>query len=26
LCKVPEWFPGFPLEAETDEVRSYCKS
>ena len=25
LCKVPEWFKGFPLEAETDVVRSYCK-
>jgi len=25
LCTVPDWFAGFPLEAETDVVRSYCK-
>jgi hypothetical protein len=25
LCKVPEWFAGFPLEADANEVRSYCK-
>ena len=23
---VPPWFDGFPLDAEADEVRSYCKS
>lgn len=26
LCTVPEWFAGFPLEAETKTERSYCKS
>jgi DNA polymerase len=26
LCTVPDWFKGFPLEAEADEVRSYCKN
>lgn len=26
LCTVPEWFAGFPLEAETKIERSYCKS
>lgn len=26
LCEVPDWFKGFPLEAEADQVRSYCKS
>lgn len=26
LCQVPKWFPGFPLSAETDVVRSYCKN
>lgn len=26
LCTVPEWFKGFPLDATTDVVRSYCKS
>lgn len=26
LCVVPEWFEGFPLSAETDVVRSYCKN
>lgn len=26
LCTVPDWFDGFPLDAETDVVRSYCKS
>ena len=26
LCTVPEWFKGFPLEAETKIERSYCKS
>jgi hypothetical protein len=26
LCTVPDWFKGFPLSAETDVVRSYCKS
>lgn len=26
LCTVPDWFAGFPLDAQTDEVRSYCKS
>ena len=25
LCSVPDWFAGFPLEAEADVVRSYCK-
>lgn len=25
MCDVPEWFEGFPLEAEADIVRSYCK-
>ena len=26
LCTVPEWFKGFPLSAETDIARSYCKT
>ena len=26
MCSVPEWFEGFPLEAEADVVRSYCKN
>jgi DNA polymerase bacteriophage-type len=26
LTKVPEWFVGFPLGADTDIVRSYCKN
>lgn len=26
MCCVPDWFKGFPLEAEADSVRSYCKS
>lgn len=26
MCKVPEWFKGFMLDADADEVRSYCKS
>ena len=26
LCSVPEWFAGFPLEAETHQEKSYCKS
>jgi DNA polymerase len=25
LCCVPDWFAGFPLEAEANEVSSYCK-
>lgn len=25
LCTVPAWFRGFPLDAATDIVRSYCK-
>lgn len=25
MCSVPDWFEGFPLEAEADSVRSYCK-
>jgi DNA polymerase len=26
LCTVPDWFKGFPLSADADEVRSYSKS
>lgn len=26
MCLVPAWFAGFPLDAETDTVLSYCKS
>lgn len=26
LCHVPDWFQGFPLDAEADEVRSYTKN
>ena len=26
MCSIPPWFEGFPLEAEADIVRSYCKS
>ena len=26
MCSIPPWFEGFPLEAEADVVRSYCKS
>jgi DNA polymerase len=26
LCTVPDWFKGFPLDAQTETVRSYCKS
>ena len=26
LCTVPEWFKGFPLDADTNIERSYCKS
>jgi len=26
MCSIPHWFEGFPLEAEADVVRSYCKS
>ena len=26
LCKVPDWFEGFPLAADAKTVRSYCKS
>lgn len=26
MCSVPEWFEGFPLDADADVVRSYCKA
>lgn len=26
MCSIPEWFEGFPLEADADIVRSYCKN
>jgi DNA polymerase len=26
MCVVPNWFKGFPLSADADEVRSYCKN
>ena len=26
MCVVPAWFDGFPLEAEANPERSYCKN
>lgn len=26
MCLIPDWFEGFPLEAEADSVLSYCKN
>lgn len=26
MCSIPEWFTGFPLEADAESVRSYQKS